>query len=240
MHAAADVALMFDTDGTLVDARRAVVDAVAEGLAETYRHFYLPVPRPDPERIALAMGLPSSAFFRVAFDPATVPQEQRDAFSCEFEVRSVRAEVAALDRGDTDLYPGVEETLETLAERGHRLFLFSNATSPYFEAVVRAHRLDRFFTRMLSLEAAVRWRLARDKEGMIRHLSHGFGSAVVIGDRVHDVQAGHAAGARTVGCRYGFGEDGELDTADWIIETTPELIELPFTARTARPGTGTG
>ena len=63
MHAAAEVALMFDTDGTLVDARRAVVDAVAAGLIATYRHFHLPAPAPDMDRISLAMGLPASAFF---------------------------------------------------------------------------------------------------------------------------------------------------------------------------------
>jgi phosphoglycolate phosphatase-like HAD superfamily hydrolase len=219
---------MFDTDGTLVDARRSVVDAVAAGLLETYRHFHLPIPEPDLERIALAMGLPVPSFFRVAYDPGTVPEELRDAFACEFEVRSIRAEVAALQRGATDLYPGVEETLASLRERGHALFLFSNATAPYFEAVVQAHRLDRFFSRMLSLEIAVRRRVARDKAGMVRYLRQGFDDTVVVGDRVHDIEAGRLAGARTVGCLYGFGEPGELAGAHWTIHKTTELLELPL------------
>jgi phosphoglycolate phosphatase len=230
MHAAAEVALMFDTDGTLVDARRAVVDAVAEGLTATYRHFHLPVPAPDMDRISLAMGLPASAFFRMALVPDTVPPDLRDAFACEFEVRSIRAEVAALRNGGTDLYEGVEETLAHLVERGHALFLYSNATAPYFDAVVRSHRLDRYFRRTLSLESAVRARVARDKAGMVRHLSSGFDSAVVIGDRVHDIDAGRSAGAWTVGCLYGFGEPGELDSAHWTIRRATELLELPLAA----------
>ena len=230
MHAAAEVALMFDTDGTLVDARRVVIDAVAEGLAETYDHFQLPLPELDRERIELAMGLPASSFFRLAYPPETVPAELHDAFACEFEVRSVRAEVAAMQRGGTDLYEGVEETLAALRARGHVLYLFSNATAPYFEAVVQVHRLDRFFRRTLSLETALRRRLARDKAGMVRFFARGYAASVVIGDRVHDIAAGQSAGARTVGCLYGFGEPGELVGAHWTIRQAGELLELPLAA----------
>ena len=73
--------VIFDTDGTLMDGRLAVIDAVAAGLAATYDHFQLPVPELDRERIGLAMGLPSSTFFRTAFDPDTVPAELRGPFA---------------------------------------------------------------------------------------------------------------------------------------------------------------
>ena len=33
---------------------------------------------------------------------------------------------------------------------------------------------------------------------------------LVIGDTIHDIEAGQALGARTVGCRYGFGAPDEL------------------------------
>jgi phosphoglycolate phosphatase-like HAD superfamily hydrolase len=190
------------------------------------------------DRISLAMGLPAPAFFRMAFVPDTVPVDLHDAFACEFEVRSIRAEVAALRNGGTDLYEGVEETLARLGERGHALFLFSNATAPYFDAVVRAHRLDRYFRRTLSLESAVRARVARDKAGMVRYLGKNFRAAVVIGDRVHDIDAGRSAGARTVGCLYGFGEPGELDAAHWTIRRATELLELPLATCPASEETG--
>ena len=228
MNRIADVALVFDTDGTLLDGRQAVVDAVAEGLSATYRHFQLPPAAADRERIALAMGLPAPMFFRTAFAPDTVQASLQDAFACEFEVRSTRAEVAALQRGETQLYDGVEDTLAQLVERGHELALFSNAASPYFEAVVRVHHLDRFFSKRLSLETAVRTRIARDKKGIVRHLTAGFPASVVIGDRVHDIEAGHTVGARTVGCLYGFGEPSEFAAATWTVGTIAELLDLPL------------
>jgi phosphoglycolate phosphatase-like HAD superfamily hydrolase len=226
---ACDTALIFDTDGTLLDARDAIVDAVAEGLADTYRHFDLPPPPTDRARILAAIGLPASRFFREASPAGTVPDELTDRFAGEFEVRSTRAEVAALRRGAVALFPGVEETLAHLAERGHPLLLFSNASAPYFDAVVEVHGLHRFFRRSLSLEEAVRQRAARDKTGMVRHLVADHPRAVVIGDRVHDVEAGRAAGARTVGCLWGFGEPGELSEADWLADEPAGLLALPLT-----------
>lgn len=229
-----DVALVFDMDGTLLDGREAVVDAVAEGLHETYRHFNLPVPDIDRSRIATAMGLPTPTFFRAACDLETVPADLVDRFIGEFEVRSTRAEVAALQRGETDLYDGAEETLSALVKRGHPLSLFSNANDPYFEAVVTAHGLERFFAQTVSLEHAVRQRLARNKAGIVKHLAGRYPQTVVIGDRVHDIEAGRSAGARTVGCLYGFGAPEEFVAADWTISKLPELLDLPLLVPLAR------
>jgi phosphoglycolate phosphatase len=231
-------ALVFDTDGTLIDARSAVIDAVLEGLDETYGHFSLPRPALDRARACAAMGLPASTYFRVSFDPMTVPRDLHDAFAGEFEVRSTRAEVAALHRGASELYAGVETTLATLAERGHPMALYSNATEPYFRAVVEVHRLERYFSRTLSLEHAVRQRLARHKSGMVRHLTRGFGQAVVVGDRIHDIEAGRAANAYTAGCLYGFGDPRELNEADWQVTTVTELLDLPLAALPAKGDAG--
>lgn len=220
--------IIFDTDGTLMDGRRAVVDAIAKGLTTTYAHFQLPTVTPDLERIGLAMGLPSSTFFRTAYDPATVPGELRDTFTGEFEVRSTRAEIAALRRGETCLYDGAEDTLSALAERGYDLALFSNAAEPYFQTVVDVHRLDRWFTSTLSLEYAVRRRLARNKTGMVRHLSRNHERVIVIGDRHDDVNAGRALGALTVGCRFGFGGNSELADADWCVDRLLDILHLPL------------
>lgn len=220
--------VIFDTDGTLMDGRHSIIDAVIEGLAATYTHFHLPLPAIDRERVAMAMGLPSSTFFRTAYDPATVPSDLRDPFICEFEVQSTRTEVAALRQGSSRLYEGAEETLTALHDLGFDLALFSNASEPYFQTVIEVHGLDRWFSRTLSLEYAVRRRLARHKTGMVRHLARGYENVIVVGDRIHDIDAGRALGARTVGCRFGFGETSELQESDWTIAALPEILVLSF------------
>lgn len=233
-----DCVIIFDTDGTLMDGRCAVIDAVVDGLKATYEHFELTAPPADRERVALAMGLPASTFFRTAYDASTVPADLRDAFVGEFEVRSTRAEVAALQRGETSLYEGAQETLAALHEQGYALALYSNATEPYFQSVIEVHGLDRWFDHTLSLEYAVRRRLARHKTGMVRYLARDHERAIVVGDRIHDVDAGRALGAKTVGCRYGFGDDDELSGADWCIDRLAELLGLPLATIDTDPDPG--
>jgi phosphoglycolate phosphatase len=65
---------------------------------------------------------------------------------------------------------------------------------------------------------------------MVQYLGQGFDEVVVVGDRVHDIEAGRAVGARTVGCRFGFGGGDELREADWTISDLPSLLDLPLTA----------
>ncbi|MBC8425582.1 HAD family hydrolase [bacterium] len=217
--------ILFDMDGTLLDSRAAVVDAVADGLTGAYRRHGLPLAEPDRGLIADCMGLPSAEYFERAYDPATVPPEVRAAFALTYGRLTAEAEIAAIDAGRTALYPGAEETLAALAER-HRLLLFSNAGEVYFRAVIAGHGLERFFAEALCLEEAVTRGVATDKAGMVAALVADPAHAVVVGDRAGDIEAGRAAGARTVGCRYGFGTPEELQAADWIIDDLPDLLSL--------------
>jgi phosphoglycolate phosphatase-like HAD superfamily hydrolase len=219
--------ILFDMDGTLLDSRAAVVDAVAEGLTGAYRHHGLPSAAPDRQLIADCMGLPSAEYFARTYDTDTVPPELRADFAATYARLTAAAEVAAIEAGRTTLYPGAEETLAVLAER-HSLLLFSNAGRIYFRAVIAGHGLGRFFDDALCLEEAVAQGVATDKAGMVAALATDPSRAVVVGDRASDIEAGRAAGARTVGCRHGFGTPEELQAADWVVDGLPELISLPL------------
>ncbi len=54
----------------------------------------------------------------------------------------------------------------------------------------------------------------------------GASAGVMVGDRGADLEAGRAAGLRTVGCAYGFGGPGELAGADWTIGSVREIPTL--------------
>lgn len=218
---------LFDMDGTLLDSRAAVVDAVATGLSRAYADLGLPAAPPDFALIEGCMGLPTRAYFESAYDAATVPAASRDAFATAYRDRTTAAERAAIARGETALYDGVETALDELKRRGHTLLLFSNAGTDYFRAVIAGHGLDRFFARTLCIEEAQDRDLAADKAGMVAALVGDPAEAVVVGDRVHDIDAGRAAGARTVGCTYGFGASIEFRAADWIVDGPLEWLDLP-------------
>ena len=217
--------LLFDMDGTLLDSRAAVVDAVAEGLTGAYRELKLPVAEPDRSLIEAGMGLPSREYFERTFAPDTVPAERRDAFIEAYARLTAEAETRAIAEGRTELYTGTAEALDALAKRC-RLLLFSNAGTAYFRAVITGHGLMRWFTDALCIEEAVARGIAVDKAGMVRAMVGDPARAIVVGDRAGDVEAGRAAGAGTVGCLYGFGSREELGEADRVIDGLGELVEI--------------
>lgn len=219
---------LFDMDGTLLDSRAAVCDAVAAGLRRAYAEFDLPIAEPDRDLIADCMGLPTDLYFERAYPPATVPENLRPAFALAYGRHTADEEVVAIARGETRLYDGVDEALAELKRRGHELLLFSNAGEIYFDAVVEGHGLRRHFTRTLSLERARDEGIAADKTGMVRALVDDPARAVVVGDRAGDIEAGRAAGARTTGCLYGFGSRNELRAADWLVDGPLEWLGLPL------------
>ena len=219
---------LFDMDGTLLDSSAAVVDAVAAGLRRAYAHHGLPAAAPDHDLINGCMGLPSRLYFERAYPAGSVPEALRAEFALSFGRFTTEEEVAAVARGETRLYDGVAEALAELRRRGHRLLLFSNAGEIYFDAIVRGHGLDRVFATTMSLERACAERVAEDKTGMVLALADDPARTVVVGDRKGDVDAGRAAGARTVGCLYGFGSPDELEAADWKVDGPEGWLTLPL------------
>ena len=54
------------------------------------------------------------------------------------------------------------------------------------------------------------------------------GSAVYVGDDLRDVEAGRAAGMKTIAVRYGYLNGGDPDTwgADWVVDCPQDVIAL--------------
>jgi phosphoglycolate phosphatase-like HAD superfamily hydrolase len=217
---------LFDMDGTLLDSTAAVVDAVATGLTRAYAHHHLPPVEPDIALISRCMGLATHAYFEQAFPADSVPENLRSEFALSYGRFTAEEEVAAIDRGETRLYDGVAESLTALKSRGHTLLLFSNAGEIYFDAIIQGHDFKRWFTRTLCVERARREELAMDKNAMVRVMIDDPGNAIVIGDRIHDIDAGRLAGARTIGCLYGFGEASEFVTADWTVDSPAGWLNI--------------
>lgn len=214
--------VIFDLDGTLVDSRKAIVDAVAAGIETVARELGHPQTRADRDAVVRALGLPSDEYFRRVL-PANLVQH-----AARVKRVATELEVRALAEGEGRLFPGTLESLITLREGGWRVAVVSNAQRPYFRAALEH----------LGLQAQVdhsecQEELPKELEGdpktvlVGRALSGrgGEGIAVVVGDRAEDIQAGRAHGCRTVGATHGFGSEEELALADHRVDGLPALAE---------------
>jgi phosphoglycolate phosphatase len=214
-------AVVFDLDGTLVDTRAAVVDAVAAGVEGVLRRHGIDGVHADRAAIEAAMGLPSEAYYR-----AIVPARLQDLVD-EVQTASTRLEVQALERGEGRLFPGIAALLAELRAAGLRLAVISNAQAPYFHAALRCLGLARTFEHSEchgdlppGAPAGKRALLAR----ALTALRVPASSACMVGDRADDVAAGRELGCRTVGVTWGFADPGELAAAGGTADRPADLL----------------
>jgi phosphoglycolate phosphatase len=129
----------------------------------------------------------------------------------------------------TRLYPGVVETLETLRCQGRRLAVISNKNVNLCRKVLYATHAEEFFTAVIGADSLpFRKPSPQPVLKLLQEYGVAPGNAVIIGDSIHDIAAGKAAGVLTVGCTYGYGARAELADADFQIGAFVELLDLPF------------
>ena len=209
-------ATVFDMDGTLVDSGELAVGSALEGLRAFYARRGLAPALPGAGEILGLVGLPSQEYFA-----RLLPAGLRDAAE-ELHELITDSEVQWLAAGRGRLMPGARETLAELRAQGWRLALVSNCRRAYFEANLRHLGLGREVELALCLDDA-----PSKAENVRRALAAlGAEGGVMVGDRAADIEAGRAAGLRTVACRYGFGGASELAGADHAIVSLAELPPL--------------
>lgn len=205
-------AVVFDLDGTLVDSRVAVIEAVSAGIREVAREEGLPDPAIDPARLRAALGRPAPEYFRAVLG------ETLGHLAPRVKEAATRHEVEAFAAGRGRLFEGVPETLDRLREAGLRLAAVSNAQAPYFRAALEHTDLSGRLDHTECYEELPEGAQPPYKLTLLRRALDVLGvsadRAVMAGDRRDDIEAGAAAGCTTVAIGFGFGTADELAGAD--------------------------
>ncbi len=201
--------LVFDLDGTLFRTETASVPAVQE----SFRRFGLSVP--EAAEVCAFFGKPGSEFH--AWLRTRCPEDLAGAVVAAVD----ELELELVNHGE--LYPGVREALAELQAAGARLAICSNGPRNYVERVLNAHGIAAFFT-------VVRYRRSAEdtKTGMVRELLQQLqaGPALVVGDRIEDVEAAHRNGLPAIAAAYGYGPPEERAAAEVQANSPAELPGL--------------
>lgn len=211
-------AMLFDLDGTLFQTETLLLPAYEAAFAEMRREGIYSGDTPPAERILSSLGmLLEHIWERVLPDAPHDVRRRADELLLKHQTEM-------LQQGIGTLYPGVEETLTALRERGVKLFVASNGLEVYVREVVARLGVGHLFT---DLYSAGEYN-TRSKVDLVRLLldKHGISTAWMVGDRSSDVEAGVHNGLPVVGCKYAeFGKPGELEGAAMIITSFPQLLE---------------
>lgn len=202
--------IIFDLDGTISDPFVGISRSINFAL-ETLG--FRPV---EPERIRSLIGLPLVDMFEHLL--GDLPAAQLQGL-----VDRYRERYADIGYSENVLYADMPHTIARLSEHGHRLGICTSKRSDYAKRIVDMFGLSSFFSfvdggagieKRLQLEALVAGGLAT-------------GSAVMIGDRAIDVQAGKTNDMAAAGVLWGFGQRAELEDAspDYLFEAPGDILD---------------
>ena len=208
-------AIIFDFDGTLADTRRGIL-ATAQ---ETLRRMGLP--SADEKALAATIGLPLRENFTRG---AGLSGEEADR-----AVTIYREIFETIAIPTIDLFPGVEETVATLKERGIPMAVASSRGQRSLEILMQHTGLDRHIPLSLvfGVESAARPKPAPDIVYVILgRLGVRPEDTLVVGDTTFDIEMGRAAGCCTCGVSYGNQSAGTLAGAspNYILDDLRKML----------------
>jgi len=188
-------AIIFDLDGTLVDSLPDIIGAFCDAFVE------LGFAPPEGERVRSHIGLPLEMMF-AAFAPSAAVEGLSAAYRRLYPQRFTRL---------TRPYPGVPEALASLRARGYRLGVATTKRTEMAQRLLVA----------LGLHTAVDHVQGTDgfphkpaPDVVLRALSAlGAEGEWMVGDTVHDVEAGRAAGLATYALTWGTHDAARLRSA---------------------------
>jgi pyrophosphatase PpaX len=206
--------VLFDLDGTLIDSIRLILDSYHHTLAA----HGVP-PRTDEDWLR-GVGTPLSVQFAEWND---------DLGMLEAMVATYRAyNLAHHDRMVT-VYPGVVAAVEAIRAAGRRTGL---VTSKNRQGALRGLTLVRLEAMMDVLVCADEVTNPKPHpepvEKAVALLGADPATTVYVGDSIHDMVSGRAAGVRTAAALWGpFGREHlELAAPDYWLETPADLLRL--------------
>lgn len=208
--------LIFDLDGTLTDPR--------EGIARCYAHALeqLGLVAPPSHQLTRLIGPP----LREAFSLLLATQ---DAARIEHAVTLYRERFSTIGLFENHPYPGIHAALEQLQAAGHRMFVCTSKPKVYAERIVAHFQLAPYFAGVYGpgLDGSL-----SDKAELLAQLLLREGvaaaSAIMVGDRLHDMRAARSNGLSGLGVLYGFGDLEELNAAGAAL-TCEQVADLPKT-----------
>jgi pyrophosphatase PpaX len=206
--------VLFDLDGTLIDSVRLILDSYHHTLAA----HGLP-PRTDEEWLR-GVGTPLTAQFA---------EWSGDRAQLEAMIATYREYNLKHHDRMVSVYPGVVDAVRALRETGVRTGL---VTSKNRLGALRGLTLVRLETMMDVLVCADEVTNPKPHpepvEKAVALLGADPATTVYVGDSIHDMQSGRAAGVRTVAVLWGPFGRSHLEGAkpDYWVETPGELVAL--------------
>ena len=211
--------LLFDLDGTLTDPKEGITKCVQYALA----HFGIEVD--DLAQLMCFIGPPLVDSFQQFYS--------FDKQKAELAVEKYRERFKDIGIFENGVYDGVLDMLAACKEAGKKLCLATSKPEVFAVRILEKYGMSQYFDEVVgsTLDGSI-----NAKDEVIREAFRRLGISekgekshiIMIGDRKHDILGAKKCGIESVGVRFGYAEDGELEAAgaEYIVSTVEELKQL--------------
>jgi phosphoglycolate phosphatase len=207
--------LLFDLDGTLTEPKTGITRCIQYALTG------MGCDAPEEADLVHFIGPPLSQTFGHLL--ATT-----DERAISQAVMLYRERFVETGMYENEVYAGMAETLATLVEEGHRLYLATSKPHVFAAKILYHFDLARYFQ---AIHGAELDGTRQDKADLIAYIlcSENLLAAetAMIGDRKHDILGALANGVTAIGVLWGYGSAAELTEAQatYLAADQPTLLE---------------
>lgn len=205
--------VIFDLDGTLVDAYTAVASSVNYMLEQLGR------PAVDDERIKKAVGW--GIRYLIA--------QFVDADDVDKGLSIYRQHHAHALKSGTSFLPGAKKLLRTLKDQGYQLAVASNRPARFTHIILKHLKINQIFDYVVCGDEVARPKSAPDMlEHILTRCSLDPMEALYVGDMTIDVETGRAAGVNTVTVITGSSDREEIERLNplRIMDNISEVTDI--------------
>ena len=207
--------ILFDLDGTLTNPKEGITKCVKYAIEASGRQV------PSLDELEIFIGPPLKEQFKSYLST--------DDEEGEFLLGKYRERFATVGIFENEIYPGIAGLLERLKNSGKKIALATSKPTVFAEKILFHFNILQYFDTVVGSELDGR---RIDKEEVVAEVLSRLNpdptKTVMISDRCFDIIGGKKFGLKTIGVKYGFAKENELEkeNPDYIANSVSEREEM--------------
>ena len=128
---------------------------------------------------------------------------------------------------ENKVYPGIEKMLESLKQRGAHLYVATSKPEPFAIRILEHFGIAGYFD---FIGGSTLNETRTKKNEVIAYVLEenrlAPADCLMVGDRYYDIKGARECGLKVAAVLFGYGDREELSSADYMISSPTELLEI--------------